>query len=591
MDKLTFELASEVDGAQVSPFVSKQWLSIMDSNSQNYASSQCVIDTSQLSNSNKWLSYREAFLQVPIVITVTSDAITGFAPVTPATDASYCVGLKNWYGSLIHSMSVSYNGSIVIQQQGFQSMLNSFKLMTSLSWSDVSAMGSSLGFYPDDPLAFTSHVVAGALGGQGTCNNRNGAHETAACGVRNSFNGLLANDGFRKRQSFINFDVDGGADGASPYSDFLTTETCDAMYKSHVMTKINARTYAAAGLDPVANPAVPAVQGVFQIAATCTIMLRHLHGFCEALPLIKGAFMTLTLQLNNCTTVVNKAAGAAMTVARVNSAVGGVNPLMVASCEAGCGGEAFGAAATVITASVAIGSRPIESSHMVGVVAGVRAGAIGTSITLNVPSYQMNPIFEQSYLSDPIRAVPYTDFYQFSVINVPPGGTISSLLTNGIAGLRRITVFPVFSSSDATNTYLPVGMPVYQSPFDTSCTSGGGSPLAYINQFQVVVAGANVLAQQERYTYEQWLHELSSCGAVNGGLTDGVTSGLLSQAGWEMAPVYTCDLSRMLPAERTVPKSVQLQGINASLASCDYICFLEFDQAGLRVNCLDGSRS
>ena len=585
MDKLTFDLASEVDGAQVSPFVSKQWLSIMDSNSQNYASSQCVIDTSQLSNSNKWLSYREAYLQVPIVITVTSDMVDGFAPATAATDASYLVGLKNWYGSFIHSMSVSYNGSIVIQQQGFQSMLNSFKLMTSLSWSDVSSMGSSLGFYPDDPLAFSSHVAAGARGGVGTCNNRNAAHATAAsAGVVNSYNGLLANDGFRMRQSYINFDVDGGADALSRYSDFITTETCDAMYKSHVMTKIDAVTPAPAG----------GVQGVFQIAATCTIMLRHLHGFFEALPLIKGAFMTITLQLNNCTTVVNKGAGAGgvMTIGRVNSAVGGINPLMFASREADCGGIALGAgAATVITASVAVGSRPIEASHMIGVVAGVRAGAIGTSLTLNVPSYQMNPIFEQSYLSDPIRAVPYTDFYTFTVVNVPAGGTISSLLTNGIAGLRRLTVFPVFSSADAANTFLPAGMPVYHSPFDTTCTSGGGSPLAYINQFQVVVAGANVLAQQERYTYEQWLHELSSCGAVNGGLTDGVTSGLLSQAGWEMAPVFTCDLSRMLPAERTVPKSVQLQGINASVCSCDYICFLEFDQAGLRVSVLDGSRS
>ena len=180
MDKLVFDLASEVDSAQVSPFVSKQWLSIMDSNSQNYASSQCVIDTSQLSNSNKWLSYREAYLQVPIVITVTSDMVTNFAPATAGTDASYCVGLKNWYGSLIHSLSVSYNGSIVIQQQGFQSMLNSFKLMTSLSWGDVSTQGSSLGFYPDDATAFTGHALAGHVGGQGTCNNVNMAHSTAA---------------------------------------------------------------------------------------------------------------------------------------------------------------------------------------------------------------------------------------------------------------------------------------------------------------------------------------------------------------------------------------------------------------------------
>jgi hypothetical protein len=265
---------------------------------------------------------------------------------------------------------------------------------------------------------------------------------------------------------------------------------------------------------------------------------------------------------------------------------------MIASSEALNGGAAFSvaAAATVITASVAVGSRPIESAHMIGAVAGVRAGAIGNSITLNVLSYQMSPIFEQSYLSDPIRAVPYTDFYTYTVTNVPAGGTISALLTNGIAGLRRITIFPVFSSADAGNTFLPAGMPVYHSPFDTTCTSGGGSPLCFINQFQVVVAGANVLAQQERYTYEQWLHERAGCGAVNGGLADGVTSGLLSQAQWEMAPVFTCDLSRMLAAERTVPKSVQLQGINTSTAACDYICFLEFDQVGLRVNVLDGSR-
>ena len=53
MDALAYELASSVDGAITSPFASKQWLSILDENSTNYASSQVTISTSALSNANK----------------------------------------------------------------------------------------------------------------------------------------------------------------------------------------------------------------------------------------------------------------------------------------------------------------------------------------------------------------------------------------------------------------------------------------------------------------------------------------------------------------------------------------------------------
>ena len=191
---------------------------------------------------------------------------------------------------------------------------------------------------------------------------------------------------------------------------------------------------------------------------------------------------------------------------------------MLASMAVGNGGQAFDAtntAAQTITCSLAIGSRCLEPSQ-VG-IAGV--GTIGNSITLNVPSYTMNPVYEQSYLSQPIRSIPYTDFYSYTVTAVGPGGQINHLLTNGIIGLKRLTVFPLLSASSAASTQLPAGIPVYQSPFDPALCSGFGSPLLNIGQFNVQVAGCNVLVNQMRYTYEMWMQELGSCGSVNGGLT------------------------------------------------------------------------
>jgi hypothetical protein len=509
------------------------------------------------------------------LITVTTDAVDNFAPVAAATDAAYSVGMKNWYGTLIHSMSVSMNGSVIIQQQGLQSILNSFKLMTSLSWGDVERSGSTIGFYPDTASSVLLCPAIGGLHGNGACNNMNWG-EPDKFGVRNSYTSLAGNAGLRKRQAYINFDPLGGLVGT--YGDFITLDTCNQIYKSHIIQKIDA--------------AVGATQGVYQIAVSATIYLRHLHDFWAKIPLMKSAYYTITLQLNNCSTVMNKSGvgGGRLTVASVNSSVGGINPLMVSSMSANCGGRAFNAAAaqaTVITASVAVGSRVLEPSQ-IG-VAGVTSGAIGNSITLNVPAYSMHSTYEMAYLAQGVRAVPYTDFYQMTVASQAAGTTVNALLSNGIAGLRKIYIFPNASPQDL-NTLLPAGMQTYHSPFDTALTSGNsGAPFAHIGQFNIQVAGCNTLTQMHRYGYEHFIQEFGASG-VNFGLLDGVTSGLISQHDWSMAPVYVCDLSRMPAVERSIPKSVQLQGMNLSRLDIDYICFIEYDQVGLKLDLLSGAR-
>jgi hypothetical protein len=108
-DKLVFDLAQEVEGSP-NVFVRKDWVNILDNQSQNYNSNQCVIDTSQLSNSNKYMSYREAYLMMPLLLTVTTED-GNFQPDTGATSSDYAIGLKNWMGQMVHSITVDMAGT------------------------------------------------------------------------------------------------------------------------------------------------------------------------------------------------------------------------------------------------------------------------------------------------------------------------------------------------------------------------------------------------------------------------------------------------------------------------------------------------
>lgn len=110
-DKLVFDLSQEIEGSP-NVFVKKDFLNILDNMNQNYSGNQSVIDTSQLSNSNKWLSYREAYLEIPLLLTLSTTAATvNFIPATAGVDGVGVIGLKSWFGQIIHSFTLDYNGT------------------------------------------------------------------------------------------------------------------------------------------------------------------------------------------------------------------------------------------------------------------------------------------------------------------------------------------------------------------------------------------------------------------------------------------------------------------------------------------------
>jgi hypothetical protein len=547
MDNVVFDMSQSSEQAP-SIFLRKDWISIMDNNNTSYASNNLTLDTSALSNSNKYISWREGILSVPLLLSITSGAT--FNPATAATGADYGFGLKNNYASVIHSISVDLQGSTIIQQTAFINLFNNFRLLTTMSWQDVSTIGSSIGFFPDTSGSWEASAAV-SLVGVGCCNNNNYQLQpvvSAALNPQESFN-----RGLYERQRAFNLNPSGitGVAGTQLFSAFVSVTNLKNIYKSYIQTQTNG----AAGTNGL------------QFVIMANIMLRHLHPFFDKMVLSKGVFMKITLLLNNATTQFTSVLATSLGAPTVNVPSGGINPIMVASMNLLNGNAALVAA--TYSVSLSVGSNVLGGVNGAGAVTGVLA----RSVMLNVPSVVFNPIYESAYLSSPVKNIEYSDVYSYQVLNIGSGGTLNNLITNGIANIKSVLVIPFFNSSyNATLALSPL-----LSPYD-DCGGGTTSPLCHLYNFN------------QRYTYEAFLQQLNGQNAVNGNQVDGLGSSLINQLDFENKYCYYfVNVERQLPIERSVPKSVVLQGVNASAQPVDYYIFLEYGQS-LALNVLLGAR-
>jgi hypothetical protein len=608
-DTLVYDMSSMSEGTP-SVFVRKDWLSILDNQNQNYQGNQSTLDTSQLANSNKYLNYREAYFLMPMLITLTSAPtalgtdVTGldylFSPATAATSADTAVGLKNWYGSIIHSFTLDYNGTTLVQQTPYIGLWNTFKLMTSLSYQDIVTMGPTIGFYPDTSSSWSyNSEYQASVNGNGVCNNGNGL---AAPLVAGSFaSPAFYNAGLAKRQQAWTMDVDARPyDSNLPYSSFMTGSYMNQLWKSHIITKTNASATLGAG-DIVTS----STAGVWQVAISAIIYLKHVASFFERVPLLKGVFMKLTANLNQSSVQYTVEDSAFMYGASVISPLGGVSPLMITSLAIGNiaindfqltsgGSVTYPPDINVLmTVSLAVGGRCLNATqNAYGNVIG--NSTLSQSVMLNVPAYTFNPVFESAYLSSPIKKVVFTDVYQYQIVNqIAANQTFNNLISNGIANIKSVLILPFYSAGTApTSTADGTGncglMPM-QSPFD--CAGGGTtSPLCLFTQFNIQISGQNAIYNTERYSYEQFANQLYGQNSVNAGQTDGISSGLVGLTDFEMKNCYyyvRCD--RMLPVEEAVPKSVNILGTSASALPVDLYVFVEYG-VEVSIDILTGAR-
>jgi hypothetical protein len=242
--------------------------------------------------------------------------------------------------------------------------------------------------------------------------------------------------------------------------------------------------------------------------------------------------------------------------------------------------------------NISVGSKCLDQQL---VTSGALEGNMSKSVYLYIPAYTFNPVFEQAYLSSPVKQIKYTDVYQYQVINVGANQVFNNLLTNGIANVKSILILPFYNSSTgapvsinginySANSGFIAGTPVWQSPYDPAGT-GTTSPMCWLTNFNVQVSGQNAIYNTERYNFEQFNNQLYGQNAVNGGLTDGITSGLIDMC----YSYYYVNVERMLPVEMSVPKSIQVLGQNKSSKNIDLYCFIEYG-VEVSIDALTGAR-
>jgi hypothetical protein len=206
-----------------------------------------------------------------------------------------------------------------------------------------------------------------------------------------------------------------------------------------------------------------------------------------------------------------------------------------------------------------------------------------TSCRLYAPVYKMNPLAEQRYLQlAPTKKIDYDDTFQYQFSDIASGDNFNILVSNGISDIQSVLVVPFLTASangTSFNTLL--------SPFSTS----GATPDPIIlTNFNILVSGMNLFLNNQLYDYEQFNQELKSSNQLNGSLTTGLASGLISEDMFERGyRYYYGNCARILPSEAGVSRSIQIQGQNKSRQNINLMVFVSFKRS-ITVDISTGAR-
>ena len=622
MDNLVFDEAvnSTIDQSE---FISKKWIYVNDNNSQNY-SSQIVLDTTPLSNAGGWVNWSEAYMVIPLCIQLTS-ASTASIPAN-STKSDYAWAFKSGFWNIINSMNVEFNNQNIIQQTPLTNVFRSFKAHTSFSQDDLLNEGASIGYYPDNAGSWRySKQDAGATlsfaDGIGFSNNRDApifrvqstltGAEINAVPFYNSTSGLLGyvssgvagsvgtsaspsatgvgnpssfdaspygyNDGMTKRQTWYGYDATNSTQGS-------LFDANSAVYRS---SKVEAK------------------DGSVVWHTYAKLRLKDLNEYFEKCPLLKGSTIRFYLNTNQTLIKFSKTANAidagtgvltsgttSLTSVQV---IGGLtNPLMIASGEVGQGLSPLPADNYMLSCSIfrntfseqlgqnANSSTPPQTSL--------------TAVRLYAPIYQFNPLAQQRYLQlAPTKKVVYRDIFQYQFSTINPDDNFNFLVSNGIPNIKSVLVVPYipagsngsFADAQGKQTNNGLQYSTLLSPFASTPATPDPIPLS---NFNILVSGVNLFLNNQLYDYEQFRQELMSSNQLNGNLTTGLTSGLISEEMFSRGyRYYYGNCSRILPAEAGVSRSVQIIGQNKSKSIVNLLVFVEFEKS-MTIDILTGAR-
>lgn len=694
-DNFTFaESTSEVKHDPV--YTSKQWSYQVDQNNSSYSSKQVIFDLSGFYNSQRFINPQEMFVVFPVVSTMSAysggneNGGLGAGPhINFAADTGissdicdnggqitdqFAMGYKSGYWNLINSIQIQVDGKDVIQLTPNINYHASFVANTSWSDSDIKKHGSILGYLPDKSDSWKlinancSTAMAGSAGaavskwGWGVTNNSlvpqpifsnpyvasypseyGGVGRSNTFAAVSEFTEATCNSSFLERMKTTNFYNKSlfGLSGALALENIVGTsnanhQNADPAASSPLCIENVMISETLANLAAGVKTGIDSASGTAfrQLFTTCIVRFKDICNLFSNLPLTRGLYMRVIVNLNTGYVVIPTqgslaAVGAnafapAGTVpgyipyglsvnqtAVVKSAVSSVQysntfpgtcPLMLAPMETsacsyktGAGGAGTypddaniqiwpGVAADVGTqargdliVSVAIATADPVHNTQPFAVTGTAPHPL-KQCRIYAPIIDLEPSLVTSYLTQSkIQGIRYRDVLQFVYPGVAGGAQASNFtwqIANGIVNAKRLIIIPFYhgiaSGSDGLVMFEPT------SPFDSAPSTV--APQSGLTDFNVLISNMNVFQRNISYSFENFMEEMSLTNAINGGLDTGLTSGQISYKDWvNNYRYYVVDLSRRLAGDNT-PKSLTIVGKNSSALTVDYYAFVEYER-------------
>ena len=534
-----------------------------DMNNGGYQSGQIQFDLTTFSNGGRYLDFKNSFITIPLVMTLSGSFVQ-------TKENAFAMSLKNGVHQLINGISIVLSNNEVVSNQPFTNLHVNYKILSSFSTTDVENWGPTLLFEKDTSQSQTWN--AGVIGTSVGTNN----------GIGISNNIIYGNTG-------SNISVFNPANG-----DFIPENTGRAKRMLHTSWNYADNTMNAwSGWTPATqNPILPSAGNVATVAKNgvvtnnttliqynilATIPLKFLHDFFDKCPLQKGGYFKLILNTNTpaTSTITYNATPQVTNVVNITpyqQLPFQISPIAItASSNTGL---VVATASTSMVANLSI----VKNSN-----------GLGTSHPFSTCRFygrclDLAPSFESHYLSNPIKTVRYNDmisYYTSATSNISSGNQCQTTLTQSLARLRKLYIFPFFNSSSNG------GISPLQSPFASEPATC--SPYAWVSQLQVFLSQVPIYPEPKTYRFLNFLEESHGGNSIDGSLVNSLSGGLLNQHDYDTTyGVVVIDLSRHDVSQDDIAKSVGIQFTNLSPVAMDYICLIEF-QREININCESGS--
>jgi len=524
-------------------FDTRQFIYIPDQNNSSYPNGQVQFDLAGLSNSGKFIDWSQSFIQVPLVLNVNSSA--GAFSGTSAEN-NFAASLKNHVYQLVHSMDIQLSNNSICNLTSFSNLDINYKILNKMSTEEIENLAPTILFGKDtaESITYTSAASASGLGEQ------NNVIDETALSTANGW-GYTQNKGRAERMKYTSFDPD-----STQATNFTTAQLTGNVGKNYMTKTTTNITY----------------------YVLATLRLKDLHDVFDKLPLIRGAYFRITLNLNTQCKATHTLGGTGTTYDSITvQSPNNVLPFMLSPLG---NGFVAGGTSTEIVASLGISKSLVPD--------GTFSHPTMNQCRLYACAYTMSPVYEEKYFSMvPTKRVLYNDILTFQELNVAPSANVNWLITNGVSRARYLIIYPMISSvlngsnplknASSFSAGVACGTPM-NSPF-SSCP-GTTAPYANISNFNILLSGSALFQSNIQYKFEQFLEENRSSVGLNGGMTSGMSSGLIGASDFEAGYGFVyVDLSRKISqASDDISRSIQAVFTNNSSSAMDYYCVVGYER-------------